>query len=348
MKILLLGDSKSPHLHKWENSISVLGTEFLTVDIELFKSKGSSLLKFIRLFALYVKASFYFLIYRPDIVHAHYATSYGLIAACLPTRKVIVSAWGSDILFWRTSGKLYYEILRFVLNRAVYVFADSQDLIKNCQEIIPSTQKYKLVNWGINLDQIPVSTQGYSEIRLISTRNFEAIYNIAIILDAFEIASEASSKKLTLDVYGKGSLQAEVEAKIKQSKFRNNIQLKGFKPLTEVYLSLSQSTCMISIPSSDGTASSLLEAMAAGLYIICSELPSNREWVLPETGTFLKDISPANLASVILKLNEFNQKDLEIIAQKNRAIIQERANPKTEFKKVLHCYEQTISFSESV
>ncbi len=37
----------------------------------------------------------------------------------------------------------------------------------------------------------------------------------------------------------------------------------------------------VSIPSSDGTAMSVLEAMACGVPLIVSDLPSNHEWITP-------------------------------------------------------------------
>ena len=42
---------------------------------------------------------------------------------------------------------------------------------------------------------------------------------------------------------------------------------------------LHSGSCYISASLSDGTANSLLEAMAAGLFPIVSDIPANREWI---------------------------------------------------------------------
>jgi glycosyltransferase involved in cell wall biosynthesis len=48
---------------------------------------------------------------------------------------------------------------------------------------------------------------------------------------------------------------------------------------------LGSAAVYVSVPSSEGTSVTLLEAMAAGAYPVVSDLPGNREWVSGEGGT---------------------------------------------------------------
>jgi glycosyltransferase involved in cell wall biosynthesis len=62
----------------------------------------------------------------------------------------------------------------------------------------------------------------------------------------------------------------------------------------------------VSVPESDGTSVSLLEAMAAGCLPILSDLPANREWVEDgRNGLLVDDL--ANLGTALLRAMEWWQ-----------------------------------------
>ena len=74
----------------------------------------------------------------------------------------------------------------------------------------------------------------------------------------------------------------------------------------------------ITIPSSDGTAVSLLEAMSAGCIPIVSDLTVSHEWIVDgENGVILKP-SDEDFFKRALSL------DLEKVQQKNKEIISKR------------------------
>ena len=54
----------------------------------------------------------------PDIVNAHYATSYGTVAALAGLKNSIVSVWGSDIYVFPKKSPLHRLLLKFSLARA--------------------------------------------------------------------------------------------------------------------------------------------------------------------------------------------------------------------------------------
>lgn len=342
MKVLILSDQLSPHTQKWISSIKTYGdAEVCLIDTSLFHGTKKPALKIARYLFLYLKALYFYFYLRPDIIHGHYVSSYGLIATLLPSRKIILSAWGSDILNNQTRNSLSQKLLTFSLNRSKFTFADSEDLIIQCRKISPSDGRYKLINWGIDLSKFKISSQDFQEIRFISIRNFEPIYNIPLIIDSFnKLCSNFGEQKFSLEIFGRGSLESEIKNLISQSPYQSCIKLRGFVPLETVYESLSHSNCMITVPVTDGTASSLLEAMACGLFIIGSDLPANREWVNNENGILVNLQDKNSLAEAMesySKLpNEFKQKASLV----NRETISERANQETEFTKILNYYRE--------
>ncbi len=119
MRILILADSNSPHTIKWAKSISEqnisvcvfsihrpdqnLYTEYqniqlhsLNIDREVqFKGEADhsklSYLKAIKVIRLIIND------FKPDILHSHYASSYGLLGALVRFHPFIISVWGSDV-----------------------------------------------------------------------------------------------------------------------------------------------------------------------------------------------------------------------------------------------------------
>jgi glycosyltransferase involved in cell wall biosynthesis len=63
---------------------------------------------------------------------------------------------------------------------------------------------------------------------------------------------------------------------------------------------LGEAAVYVSVPSSDGTSVTLLEAMTAGAYPIVSDLEANREWIGPEGGSVVPPGKAAPLADAIV------------------------------------------------
>ena len=95
----------------------------------------------------------------------------------------------------------------------------------------------------------------------------------------------------------------------------------------------------VSVPSSDGTPVSVLEAMACGAAPVVSDLPSLREWITDgENGLLVPVGDPEALAAAIVRL--LQQPHLrEQFRQRNQEIIHSRADHQVEMQKMEQLYE---------
>ncbi len=112
LRILFLADINSPHTQKWASSMASKGFEIGIFSLNksnktwfsaapnvtclhkpLSKSKLGVFKKLCYLFAL-PKLLYILYKFKPSIVHAHYATSYGLLGALTTFSPLIVSVWG--------------------------------------------------------------------------------------------------------------------------------------------------------------------------------------------------------------------------------------------------------------
>ena len=63
---------------------------------------------------------------NPDIVHAHYASSYGTICSFACKRPYYLSVWGSDVYEFPQKSFLHKAILKRSLDKATWIMSTSR------------------------------------------------------------------------------------------------------------------------------------------------------------------------------------------------------------------------------
>jgi glycosyltransferase involved in cell wall biosynthesis len=258
---------------------------------------------------------------RPDFVNAHYITSHGFVTALAKkfTRKkflLIQSAWGSDILVTPFRNRWYRMLTRFILNSGDVVTSDSRFMT----EVIHSLTNTRAMTFAFGLEQMPeYDPAEKEEFLFFSNRMLSANYNIGEVIRFFSRIATIESKA-QLMISHDGELRKALEEYTKELGLENRIQFLGFVTEEEQAALYKRAQFYLSIPASDATSVSLLEAMAFGCIPIVSDIPANHEWITEEVnGLFYRkdETGIKNLISIL------NQK--EDVVRINREIIQKRA-----------------------
>ena len=114
-KLVLLGDASNPHIQRWmgyfiKRAYEIHLISFQAGDIDGVKIhyiRTPDFLIISQITKLWRKIGFLSAIYKvrklifsiaPDILHAHWSTSYGLLAAVSGFHPLVISTWGSDIM----------------------------------------------------------------------------------------------------------------------------------------------------------------------------------------------------------------------------------------------------------
>lgn len=219
--------------------------------------------------------------WRPRVVHAHQANSvawHAVRAGSASGVPVVVTLWGSDVLTLPQRSPLHRWMVRHALRGASAWTADARDLLVAAERIAAPGGPAERVWIPIGIDDAPPLPGIVRERRLLSCRLHKPLYRIDAIVRAFA-AIAPRHPQWTLEVAGSGEQTGALHALAAELRIAERIEFSGQLASPELGRAYRRSAVFVSVPETDGTSVSLLEAMAAGCLPVLSDLPANREWV---------------------------------------------------------------------
>ena len=217
--------------------------------------------------------------WRPQVLHVHQAGGAAWHAARAAARSgvpLIITLWGSDVLRLHEWNWLHRLAVRRALRRAAAWTADARALLDAAQGIC-GPDAGALREWiPIGIDPPAPAAAAPREPRVLSCRLHKPLYRIDAIVRAFARLPD-TRRGWILEVAGAGSETAALQ-QLAQGLGRR-VEFTGMLAPAQLALAYRRCALFVSVPESDGTSVSLLEAMAAGCLPVLSDLPANREWV---------------------------------------------------------------------
>ncbi len=215
----------------------------------------------------------------PDLVHAHFLTSNGLVATASGFHPLVVSARGSDVHnSLRSTARR--ALIRYVVQRADLVNPVSAELAEKVATLGVPAEKTLCLSQGIDAKRfdVPRVARASEVAHLICTRKLHRPYQPHTIVAALAaLADRGLAFEMTFAADGRdlSALRHEVAARGLGERVRF---LGGYTP-AELPSLLAAADVYVSASLWDGTSPALLEAMAAGVFPVVSDCPANREWV---------------------------------------------------------------------
>jgi glycosyltransferase involved in cell wall biosynthesis len=229
--------------------------------------------------------------WAPDLVDAHFVPNYGLLGVLSGRRPLAVSAWGSDLLVSGVGSAFQAARVRFVLERADLVLADSDNLGRAARAAGAADRRLRVIPWGV--DRRRFRDRGDRVPRLLlSTRMHEPIYDLPTVLQA---AREVLLRhpEAFLAIAGAGSESPALERHAAATLPAGRYRFLGRLAADALAGWLSRAEVALSASRSDSTSVSLLEAMASGAVPVVSDIEGNREWVGEGEGARLFPVGDA-------------------------------------------------------
>ncbi len=280
---------------------------------------------------------------RPDLVHAHYLTSYGLLGALSGFRPLVLTAWGSDVLVTPHRSRLYRPLLRLTLARADLVTSDAAAMSNEMIRLGLPAERLLTVPLGVDLTLFNPADRDWPADgrRLISTRQLLPNTNLDTLLAALALARR-EHPGLTLDIIGDGPERGRWGELARQLGVEGYLRWHGGLDHGLLPAHLRQADLYLALTLSDSTSVSLLEAMACGTFPIVSDLPANREWITPGMNGLLVPPTEAAAAAEAILSAAANPTLRRRAAEQNAALIAGRADWQKNMEQVEAAYRALI------
>ena len=308
MRKLLLISSNTIHTYKYLQLVEDYFDEVLLITNE--KSKVYDYptvelnfnLKIKTLFSTVKEIKKQIELFQPSIIHIHQANSYAFFAllACrksfIPT---VLTAWGSDVLILPKSNFLLKKMVRFNLRNADFLTSDSIYMAQEMEKIAPLKNRIIIANFGI--DVTPITCE--KENIIYSNRLHKKLYRVDKILEAFSLFYTNNNTDWKLVIAATGTETDTLKIKVAELNLEHAIEFVGWIQKEDNEKWYSKAKIWVSIPESDATSISLLEAMACGCIPVVSDLPANREWIQSGLNGIIVNDLESDFISDALKLN---------------------------------------------
>lgn len=285
---------------------------------------------------------------KPDILHAHYLTSYGHLAVLSGFKPFIATAWGSDVLIAPRESLKAKMVVKKVLKSADLITTDAGHMKEAMIKLGADGNKIKIVNFGIDTKRFCPGEKSEAVILkfgfsrnypiILSLRSLEPLYDIESIIKAMIVVLK-TIPEARLIIARKDSLYEALNNMVKELNLSGSVKFAGWISKEELPDYLRTADVYVSTSLSDaGISGSTAEAMSCELPVVISNTGENGKWVDDgKNGMLIPIKSPDKLAEKIIYLlrNESARKNM---AAAGRKTILERNDYYREMGKMENLY----------
>ena len=338
-KVLLFANPESIHTKKWCEGWNLIGYEPVVSGISGRKydnkltfhgridpegGNGIIYLKNILKFKKALNNS------GSNNINAHYMTSYGLISALLKRKGdfLILSLHGTDVLVNMNKNPVYLQMAGFIFNKADLIVSVSRPMTEKILRYFPDLNRKVITQqYGVNIRNLGEVRHNEKVINIVTNRQWKINSNYPVIFESLK-----EYKNLNIRFIGYDDSDYAKRMKIGYPEFEKDmVSLVPYEKNIEM---ISKSEIFISIPTSDGTPLSVIEAMYLGCIPIVSDIISNKELISDGVNGFLSKISSEDLIKNIEKALNLSEEKRNKMIERNRKIILERFDFERNFQKI--------------
>ncbi len=365
MKVLILSDANSIHTLRWAQSLknkklelviftlispkkessekyNKLGINVKSASLETkitnFREPNLSKINYIRSLKLLNKTIKKF---NPDLIHAHYASSYGVLACLSRFKPMILSVWGTDIYHFPYKNIFNKCLIKLVINKSNAICSTSEDMKKIIEKDFYRND-VNIVPFGINPSDFYVQKNKNNEFYVGTIKSIENHNGIDCLLEAAAIVIHKYQKNIKFLIVGDGSLKLEMQQRSVDLKINEYVEFKGFVSHENVLHYFNQLSIFVAVSTRESFGVSVLEAAACQVPSITSNIGGLKEVnINNKTGIVIDPNNPHELAVSIIALYEDNN-FRKTLGKNARNFVKEKFNWKDNVNQMVDIYKKNI------
>ncbi|AUX10570.1 glycosyl transferase family 1 [Halalkaliarchaeum desulfuricum] len=242
-----------------------------------------------------------------DLIHTHHNFS-GSVARLLATKE------DHPIVNTEHRNHRSNSPLQNIVNAPTLPLADrivsnsqiTQDSFRWYERLLLKDSQLDVIHNGVDIERIDnviTETPNLNEessLRICTVGRMVPVKNQSTLLRAFDSVVEEHQQAELLFV-GDGPLRSELETLAVDLGINDNVQFTGEVPRHRVYEIFAQSDVFAMPSIAEGFCVAVVEAMAAGLPVVVSDIPIFHE-VVDDVGIFAQANDPSQFTTAISKL----------------------------------------------
>lgn len=214
---------------------------------------------------------------NPDIVHAHYASSYGTVCSLACDRPYYLSVWGSDIYDFPKKGPLHRLIIRRSLDRCAWLMSTSRAMAAEASKY--TDKDIAVTPFGVDMTLFnPDKAKPHEGFVVGTVKGLEKKYGIETLLRACKSVHDSRPDlDLRVRIAGTGTLEGSLHRLSEELEMTDYVYWLGFitqERAAEEWASMD----LALVPSeSESFGVSAVEAQASGTPLIITDIPGLME-----------------------------------------------------------------------
>lgn len=367
MKLLLLSDLNSIHTKKWVSGLAARGCEILVFGLSEPRDEYYVGLKDVRIeYAnqsnIKDRSRFSKLGYlkhakkvkqicrefKPDIVHAHYATSYGLLGSLLRQKPFLISVWGTEIFDFPKASALNRILLKRNLAKATHLFSTSKRMAEETK--LYTNKKVEVVPFGVDVSRFKemdsATTNAASDTMVIGIiKTLEKNYGIDYLLEAFaDVVKRFPERNFELHIAGEGREEGALKRLAKELELTDKVFFRGFITHDKVPDCFNEMDIAVISSLAESFGVSAVEASACGKPVVATSVGGLPEVVVDQKTGLLCE--PANAKDLADKLSILvaDEEKRKAYGKAGRQFVLENYDWEKNVDLMLKYYQEILSF----
>lgn len=316
MKIALLGPGNSIHMQRWANGLVSRGLDIHLITAHevlygLDERVKVHRLKFHAPWAYLLSAAEvanYIDALKPQLLNAHYATGYGLLARRSGFQPTLLSVWGSDVYDFPEKSALHRWLVRDNLQSAEAVASTSECMARRTS-LIASPKRLFVTPFGVDESLFKSAPTNDQRGKLVigTVKTLSKKYGIDVLIHAFASAAKelGASPELSLEIAGSGPEEAALKELVVQLGVASAVTFHGAVPHARVPELLQRLDIFAALSRDDSESFGVaaVEAAACGLPVVVSDADGLAEVTLHgKTGFVVPKENYQAAASALVQL----------------------------------------------